>query len=193
MTAAGLRTLGILVVNCGSCGEAEFEACQVAGSLPVQGCGCPECVQPQEVERAGHVGVVEAGFGQATVAGAAGAVAGGLVHGSFDAGAAGVAGVEGGVCFGGAGGGGGLVDLAGAQVQLPPGAGGGGAFVPGGAGAAGRGGELDVDGLFAVAGAHRGPFAAESALGAGGLLAVEVDGEGLLGVAAGAGLGGSVG
>jgi len=26
----------ILVVNSGSCGEAEFEACQVAGSLPVQ-------------------------------------------------------------------------------------------------------------------------------------------------------------
>jgi len=40
--------------------------------------------------------------------------------------------------------------------------------------------------LLAVAGAHRFPFAAEGALGAGGLLAVEVDGEVLLGVAAAA-------
>jgi hypothetical protein len=31
----GLRVVLILVVNSGSCGEAEFEACQVAGSLPV--------------------------------------------------------------------------------------------------------------------------------------------------------------
>jgi hypothetical protein len=31
----GLRWLLILLVNSGSCGEAEFEACQVAGSLPV--------------------------------------------------------------------------------------------------------------------------------------------------------------
>ena len=28
------------------CGEAEFEACQVAGSLPVQGRASPECLQP---------------------------------------------------------------------------------------------------------------------------------------------------
>ena len=33
---AVLDLLLILVVNSGSCGEAEFEACQVAGSLPVQ-------------------------------------------------------------------------------------------------------------------------------------------------------------
>ncbi len=31
----------ILVVNSVSCGEPEFEACQVAGSLPVQGCAVP--------------------------------------------------------------------------------------------------------------------------------------------------------
>jgi hypothetical protein len=30
-----LRLLLTLVVNSGSCGEGEFEACQVAGSLPV--------------------------------------------------------------------------------------------------------------------------------------------------------------
>jgi hypothetical protein len=30
-----LSVSAILVVNSGSCGEAEFEACQVAGSLPV--------------------------------------------------------------------------------------------------------------------------------------------------------------
>jgi hypothetical protein len=38
--------------------------------------------------------VVEAGFRQAAVAGSAGSVAGGLVHGAFDAGAAGVVGLE---------------------------------------------------------------------------------------------------
>ncbi len=51
-----------LVVNSGLCGEAEFEACQVAGSLPVQRGAGPVGVQPEEVERAGHVDVVEAGF-----------------------------------------------------------------------------------------------------------------------------------
>ena len=35
LTCGDLVLFGILVVNSGSCGEAEFEACQVAGSLPV--------------------------------------------------------------------------------------------------------------------------------------------------------------
>src|SRR5208283_2245232 len=85
----------IPVVNSGSCDEAEFEACQVAGSPPVKGRAGPECLQPEEVERGGHVHVVEAGLRQAAVAGAPGAVAGGLVHGALDAGAAGVVGLEG--------------------------------------------------------------------------------------------------
>src|SRR5258708_9239026 len=183
----------IPVVNSGSCGEAEFEACQVAGSSAVQWRGGREGVQGEEVGGAGHVCVVEAGFRQAAVAGVAGAVAGGVVHGAFEGGAGGVVGLEGDACFGGAGGGGGLVDLARAQEQLPPGPGRGGALVPGGAVAAGRGGEPDADRVLAVAGAHRLPFAADRAFGAGGLLAVPVDGERLLGVAAAAGLGGVVG
>ena len=55
----------------------------------------PECFEPEQVERAGHVHVVEAGLGQAAVAGAARAMADGLVHGAFDSGAAGVIGLEG--------------------------------------------------------------------------------------------------
>ena len=65
----------------------------MAGAPPVQRGAGPVGVQPDQVEGAGHVEVVEAGPGQAAVAGAAGAVAGGLVHGAFDAGAAGVAGL----------------------------------------------------------------------------------------------------
>src|ERR1019366_8363842 len=72
------------------CGEAESEAGEVAGSLPVQWRAGPECLQAQQVERAGHVHVVEAGFWQATVACASCSVAGGLVHGAFDASAASV-------------------------------------------------------------------------------------------------------
>jgi len=96
----------ILVANCRSCREARFEACQLAGSPPVQWRAGPECLRAEEVERAGHICVVETGFGQASIACAPGAVAGGLVHGAFDAGAAGVVGVEGDAVFGGAGGGG---------------------------------------------------------------------------------------
>jgi hypothetical protein len=96
----------ILVANCRSCREAQFEACQLAGSPPVQWRAGPECLQAEEVERAGHICVVETVFGQASIACAPGAVAGGLVHGAFDAGAAGVVGVEGDAVFGGAGGGG---------------------------------------------------------------------------------------
>src|SRR5271166_6737186 len=75
----GLVFPTILVVNSQLCGEAEFEACQVACSPPVQRGAGPVGVQPEQVERAGHVHVVEAGFRQAAVAGAARAVAGGLV------------------------------------------------------------------------------------------------------------------
>ena len=90
----GLFIARILVVYSQLCGEAEFEACQVAGPPPVQRGAGPVGVQPEEVERAGHVHVVEAGFRQAAVAGAASAVAGGLVHGALDAGAAGVVRLE---------------------------------------------------------------------------------------------------
>ena len=59
--------------------------------------------------------VVEAGFGQAAVAGAACSVAGGLVHGALDAGAAGVVGLEAGRLLRGAGGGLGFGQVAGRQ------------------------------------------------------------------------------
>jgi hypothetical protein len=107
-TAARPPATTILVVNSGSCGEAEFEACQVAGPAPVQWRAGPVGLQPQEVEGAGHVHVVEAGLGQAAVAGAPGAVAGGLVHGAFDAGPAGVVSLERDRCLRGARGGLGL-------------------------------------------------------------------------------------
>ena len=76
-------------------------------------------MQPDEVQCDGHVDVVEAGFGQAAVAGAAGAVAGGLVHGAFDAGAAGVAGLEREGVLGGAAGGQGFGEFAGLDGELP--------------------------------------------------------------------------
>src|ERR1022692_2179428 len=116
----------ILVVNSPSCGEAEFEACQVAGSLPVQRGAGPEGLQPEEVERAGHVDVVEAGSGQAAVACAPGAVAGGLVHGSLDAGAAGVGGPGRGRGFFRPGGGLAVAagEIGGAGAPRPAGAGG---------------------------------------------------------------------
>jgi hypothetical protein len=84
----------ILVAYSGLCCEAELQACQVACSPPVQRGAGPVGVQPEEVERAGHVRVVEAGFQQAAVAGAAGAVAGDLVYGALDSGAAGVSAIR---------------------------------------------------------------------------------------------------
>src|SRR6266542_5277102 len=81
-SVSGLAAAAILLVNSGSCGEAKFKACQVAGSLPVQRGAVPVGLQAEEVERGGHVNVVEAGVGPASVAGAAGAVAGGLGHGA---------------------------------------------------------------------------------------------------------------
>ena len=59
--------------------------------------------------------MVEAGFGQAAVAGAAGAVAGGLVHGALDAGPAGVIGLERDLLFRGADGGLGFGQVTGLQ------------------------------------------------------------------------------
>ncbi len=76
--------------------------------------------------------MVEAGSGQAAVACAPGAVAGGLVHGAFDAGAAGVAGLERNRLFFGPGGRLGFGQVAGQQRQLPS--------FPGSALAAGRAG-----------------------------------------------------
>jgi hypothetical protein len=107
----------ILVVNSGSCGEAKFEACQVAGSSSVQWRAGPVGLQPEQVERAGHVHVVQAGLGQAAVAGAARAVADSLVHGALDAGPAGVVSLEGHGLFRGAGGGLGLGRSRGGSVR----------------------------------------------------------------------------
>src|SRR5207253_2481026 len=144
----GELALWILVVNSWSCGEAEFEACQVAGSLPVQRGASPVGLQPEEVEGAGHSYVVEAGSGHAAVAGAACAVGGGLVHGALDAGAAGVIGLEGDRLFRGAGGGLGLGQVGWRQGELPSPA--GGAQGAGGAGTAVGGGEGGHDRVFAV-------------------------------------------
>jgi hypothetical protein len=51
----------------------------VAGSLPVKRRAGPECRQAKQVERAGHIDMVEAGLGQAAVSGASRAVAGSLL------------------------------------------------------------------------------------------------------------------
>jgi hypothetical protein len=61
------------------CGEAEFEAREVAGPIPVEGTSVPVGVEAEEVEGGGHEGVVEAGFRESAVAGAACSVAGCLV------------------------------------------------------------------------------------------------------------------
>ena len=91
----------------------------MAGSLPVQRRAGPECLQAEQVEGGGHVHVVEAGFGQSAVACASRAVAGGLVHGAFDVGAAGVVGPERDRGFRGAGGGLGFGQAAGQDGELP--------------------------------------------------------------------------
>ena len=54
--------------------------CQVAGPLPVQRGAGPVGLAPEQVERAGHVHVVEPVFRQATVARTPSAVAGVLLH-----------------------------------------------------------------------------------------------------------------
>ena len=151
----GNPVTSILVVNSGSCGEAEFEAGQMAGSLPVQRGAGPECFQPEQVECAGQVYVVEAGLGQAAVAGASRAVAGGLVHGALDAGPAGIVGLEGDRGFRGASGGLGLGQVAGRDGELPLVLAVGGALGAGGAGSAVAGGEGGHDRVLASLGARR--------------------------------------
>src|SRR5258706_3955620 len=73
-----LAAVGILVVNFGLCGEAEFEAGQGAGSSSVQWCAVPERFEAQQVEGAGHVDVVEAGFWESPGVGGGGGPGGGL-------------------------------------------------------------------------------------------------------------------
>ena len=136
----------------GSCGEAEFQACEVAGSPPVERGAVPVRFEPQEVEGAGHVHVVEAGFRQSPVACPPGSVRGGLVHGSLDAGAAGVVGLEAGRFLRGPGGGLGFGQAAGRQRELPPLT--LGAQLTGGAGPAVGYGELHDDRVFAALGAR---------------------------------------
>src|SRR6266536_1511161 len=77
-----------LLANSGSCCEGEFEAGEVAGAGAVQGVAVPPGVQADEVEGDRCVDVFEVGFGQAAVAGLAGAGDGdGLMDGAFDTGA----------------------------------------------------------------------------------------------------------
>jgi hypothetical protein len=67
----------------------------VACSSPVEGLVVPVGVEADEVEGGRGVDVLEAGLGQAAVAGTAGSADGdGLPHGSFAAGAPGVIGLE---------------------------------------------------------------------------------------------------
>ncbi len=99
--------------------------------------------------------MVEAGLGQAAVAGAARGAAGGLVHGALDAGAAGVVGLERDGVFRGPGGGLGLGQVAGQQGEVLPSRAVGGALAAGRAGAAVAGGEGGHDGVLAVLGARR--------------------------------------
>jgi len=104
---AGLFRLG---------GEGEVEAGEVACSCAVQGMAGPVGVEADHVDRGGEV-VLEPGFGQSEVAGAADSGdVGGLAHGALDAGAGGVAGFP--LCGGllGAGGGERFVQVAGRSV-----------------------------------------------------------------------------
>src|SRR6266849_333838 len=184
----------ILLPNSGSFGTGQVESLKVRCPGPVQGLAGVPGVEPDYVDGGRCGEVFQPGFVHAQVAGAADAGdVGRLMHGALDAGAGLVAVFPLPGVLPGAGGGDGLVDLARAQEQLPPGPGRGGALVPGGTAAAGGGGEPDADRLLPVVLAHRLPFAADSAFGAGGLAAVPVDGECLLGVPAGAGLGGGIG
>ena len=142
----------ILLVYSGSCGEAEFQACEVAGPSPVERGAVPVRFEPQEVEGASHVHVVEAGFRQSPVACPPGSVRGGLVHGSLDAGAAGVIGLEAVRFLRGAGGCLGFGQVTGRQRELPPLT--VGAQLTGRAGPAVGGGEAYDDRVLAALGAR---------------------------------------
>ncbi len=90
----GLAIWTILVVNSGVMRRGRVRGVPGGWSGAGRAGAGPVGVQPEEVERAGHVHVVQAGFRQAAVAGTARAMAGGLVHGAFHAGAAGVVRLE---------------------------------------------------------------------------------------------------
>src|SRR6266571_4482928 len=172
----------------------EFQPLQVGGSGPVQRLAGPPGVEPDQVDGGGCGVVFQAGLGQAEVAGAADAGdVGGLGDGAFHPGADPVPAPPGIAGLPGAGGGEGLVDLAGAEAELAAGAGRGGAPGAGRAGLAGRLGEPGQDGAGPVPVAGRGPGAGDGALRAGDLLVFPVDGEHGGGVAAGAGLRGAIG
>jgi len=152
---------------------------------PVQRGAGPVGVQPEEVERAGHIHVVEAGSGQAAVA----SVAGGLVHGALDAGPAGVVRLERDRLLRGAGGGLGFGQVARRQGEPAPFPGG----TQGRAGPATGGGEVHHDGVVASLSARR-PGRRGVSLRAGDGAVVVVDSEVGAGVAlARAGLGGGTG
>src|SRR4051794_40540950 len=91
----------------------------VAGPGPVQRMSVPVGVQADQVERDGGVDVLQPGLGQAAIAGAArSGHRDGLGDGALDAGPGGVTGPPVGGGLLGAGGGLGLVDLAGAHSEL---------------------------------------------------------------------------
>lgn len=106
----------------GSGCDGEVEPLQVGGPGPVEGFSGPPGVEADQVDRGGGGVVLQAGVVQSEVAGGAdtGDV-GDLAHGALGSGADVVPGfpVAGGLP--GAGGGDGLVDLAGAQGQLAAG------------------------------------------------------------------------
>src|SRR6266568_7262442 len=115
----------------------EFQPLQVGGSGPVQRLAGPPGVEPDQVDGGGCGVVFQAGLGQAEVAGAADAGdVGGLGDGAFHPGADPVPALPGVAGLPGAGGGEGLVDLAGAEAELAAGAGRGGAPGAGRAGPA---------------------------------------------------------
>ncbi len=166
---------------------------QVCGSGPVHGLVGEPGVVADEVDRGGGEVVLQAGLGQAQVAGAADAGdVGGLAHGALDSGPDLVVVLPLVAALLGAGLLDGLVDVAGAQRQLASGPGGGGAPGFRRACPAGGGVEPDHDGFGAALGA-RAPAGAGGALRAADLVGVPVDGERGGGVAAGPRLGGGVG
>ena len=160
-----------------SSGEGVVQAGEVAGSGPVQGVAVPPGVQSDQVQRDGGVHVLQMGFLLPAVAGVPYPGDGdGLADGALGSGPECVAGlpVRGGLLR--AGGLQGLVDLSGPDRELAALFPGGGALVPDRARPAGGGGEGDDDRVGAALG-DRVPGGAGLALRAGGLLAVEVEGE----------------
>src|SRR2546429_2008903 len=152
-----------------SCGWGQVEPLEVGCPGPVQGLAGVPGVEADAVDGGGSGEVLQAGFVQAGVAGAADAGdVGGLGHGALDAGPGPVAVLEFGGVLGGAGGQDGLVDLAGAQAPLPAGAGRGGGSGPGRAGAGGAGRGLDPDQVDALIPGAGGPPAAGDPPGGGG-------------------------